>query len=201
MGAPAGQPCRTTTSATGRPMPVSRSQSRSGQVTADSGGREEVRCVQHDPVFSMKSSRGPTALLPLRQPARDKVPNILLVDAPCRDFPLGRVPTHLRSHIVDNSVMICRAPRWSVTQFRPVTPELVVLYHRAQEYAFERPQYGSIWSKCQAARRARDDVVQLVTIVASATVGRDSNRLGVVSSGPTSTATCPKPTSSTLMLR
>lgn len=109
MGAPAGQPCRTTTSATGRPMPVSRSQSRSGQVSADSGGREEVRCVQDDPVFSMRSSRGPTALLPLRQPARDKVPNILLVYAPCRDFPLGRVPTHLRSHIVDNSVMICRA--------------------------------------------------------------------------------------------
>ena len=109
MGAPAGQPCRTTTSATGRPMPVSRSQSRSGQVSADSGGREEVRCVQDDPVFSMRSSRGPTALLPLRQPARDKVPNILLVDAPCRDFPLGRVPTHPRSHIVDNSVMICRA--------------------------------------------------------------------------------------------
>lgn len=127
MGAPAGQPCRTTTSATGRPMPVSRSQSRSGQVSADSGGREEVRCVQDDPVFSMRSSRGPTALLPLRQPARDKVPNILLVYAPCRDFPLGRfgrfgrfsdntirgvqdtVPTHPRSHIVDNSVMICRA--------------------------------------------------------------------------------------------
>ena len=43
---------------------------------------------------------------------------------------------------------------------RLVIPELVVSYHRAQEYVFERPQYGSIWSECQARRPARDDVVQ-----------------------------------------
>ena len=131
----------------------------------------------------MKSSRGPTALLPYASLPRQGSEHLVGLCAVPRFFLLadasdasGRfsdnairgcedtVPTHPRSHIVDNSVMICRASLvgYSISSRRP---ELVVLSPRSG-IRFRAPQYGSIWSKCQAARRARDDVVQLVTIVA-----------------------------------